>query len=156
MKKIALAEGISAIIDDEDFDRVMEHKWRCDFKSKTHGSYACTIGIRKNSIYMHRFITRAPKGMVVDHKNGDGLDNRKGNLRVCTHQENSRSRQCLQKNNTSGYQGVFKSQYGWQARIRINGEDTYLGFSKNKVLMAKLYDEAAKKYHRDFATLNFK
>ena len=98
-----------------------------------------------------------PTGMVIDHINGNGLDNRRINLRICTHKENCRYRTKLQANNTSGFHGIRRRGNGWEARINVgDGIRKYAGFSKNKEIAAKMYDEAAKKYHGEFATLNFK
>ena len=96
-----------------------------------------------------------PDNMEVDHINGDKLDNRKENLRVCTHRENGKN-QKISINNTSGYKGVFANHKNWQAVIGVDGKPIYLGTYPSPEKAAEAYDVAAKKYHGDFANLNFK
>ena len=97
-----------------------------------------------------------PKGMATDHINGDGLDNRKQNLRICTHAENLRNRR-LGKNNTSGYKGVswHKLHKLWYAHISHNKKLMSLGYFKDKEEAAKAYDRKAIELFGEFAKLNF-
>lgn len=156
MKKIQLGKGEFTLVDDEDFCKLSLIKWRIlKARGYTKDYVYGYISSKKRHIFLHRFLMNPQIGMVVDHINGDGLDNRKKNLRICTTQENSRSRRFLQKNNTTGYQGVKKNKNGWESQIKVNGKMKYLGYSKDKTKAAKIYDEAAKKYHGEFATLNF-
>jgi len=105
---------------------------------------------------MHREMMNAPAGMLVDHRNGDNLDNRRSNLRLATPTENS----CNRRKKTGGssrYKGVtFNRRSGkWFARIRIHGKCIFLGTFESEVEAARAYDAAAKKYHGEFACLNF-
>ena len=105
MKKIKLTQDKWALVDDEDYDRLNEHKWcavwmTSDSKFRGKRSSPRESSGKRKSIYMHREITNAPKGMHVDHINGNPLDNRKENLRVCTNQEKQMNRG-IPKNNTS-------------------------------------------------------
>lgn len=107
---------------------------------------------------MHRAITNAPKGMDVDHINGNTRDNRRENLRVCTHAQNlAAGRPAKRANSKSKYNGVGwnKSANQWMARIRINGKLTYLGCFKDETAAARAYDKAAREHFGEFARLNF-
>jgi hypothetical protein len=108
---------------------------------------------------MHRLVIDVPTGCFCDHINHNGLDNRKANLRVAQHKQNVWHRRKFQRPSRSRYKGVdfrpANSGKCWRARIRINGKRLYLGSFDNELDAAKAYDEAAKKYHGQFAGLNF-
>lgn len=93
---------------------------------------------------------------MVDHINGNGLDNKLKNLRICTNQENQQNRY-NQSNNKSGYKGVgwHKTTKKWRARISINNQLIHLGLFQNKIEAAKAYDIMASKHFGNFAKLNF-
>ena len=116
---------------------------------------------RKNgserTVYMHRWIMNAPKGMVVDHINHNGLDNRKENLRFATNAENSRYARKTKNKFSSNYKGVhyIKKVKRWRAMITFEGKTIYVGQYKDEISAAKAYDRAAKKYFVEFACLNF-
>lgn len=137
MKKIKLTQGKVALVDDEDFEELNQHKWYA--YSKEHLWYArrsTYIGkvdgrYKQDKVLMHRQIMGTPKDMETDHKNGNGLDNRKSNLRVCTHAQNSMN-QRRAKNNTSGYRGVWLDRKLWRAVIRVGGQRKDLGRFKSK------------------------
>ena len=122
MKEILLTKGLKAIVDDDDFDVLSDSKWRAMRNHNTH--YAVTGG-KGNFRYMHRLLCNACDGLVVDHINGDGLDNRKENLRAVTLSINRLSSK-PSKNNTSGFRGVvFEKRTGkWTASVtrRIGGK----------------------------------
>ncbi len=150
MKKILLPQGKYAIVDDEDFERVNQFKWHLAVKS----TYAATW-IKRKKILLHIFIMNPPIGMEVDHKNGDTLDNRKKNLRICTKKQNV-TNQDIHKNNTSGYKGVslYKLTNKWRAYICPNGKFISLGHFEDKRSAAKAYNKAAIKYFGEYAFLN--
>jgi len=104
---------------------------------------------------MHRQIIHVPEGYVIDHINGNGLDNRKANLRPATVAQNAWNSK--KRNPRSGYKGVcFDKDKGlWRAAIVCNRKRIHLGYFKDKTTAAKAYDKAAKKYHGQFASLNF-
>jgi len=107
---------------------------------------------------MHRQILKVPEGLLVDHINQNGLVNRKANLRPATAAQNIINRaKYKNRNYGSKYKGVvWNRRYKyWQAQIKANHKLMYLGTFKDEVQAAKAYDEAAKKYHNEFATLNF-
>jgi hypothetical protein len=105
---------------------------------------------------MHRVIMNAPSGMLVDHRDGNGLNNQKSNLRICNRKQNQQNRP-MNSNNKSGYKGVCwnKRSNKWRSGIRVDNKDIFLGSFFCLVKAAKAYDEAAKKYFGEFAYLNF-
>lgn len=105
---------------------------------------------------MHRAILNVPKGYKTDHRNHNGLDNRKQNLRIATNSENQQN-QKIRKNGTSQYKGVsWNSKHKlWYAQIKLNNKVKWLGDYKNEIEAAKAYDEAAKELFGEFALTNF-
>jgi hypothetical protein len=115
---------------------------------------------KKLPMHMHQMILEVPKGMVVDHINYDGMDNRNANLRAATRAQNSRNRKKFFKSDgskQSKYKGVswHKKTDKWMAAITFNTKHIYLGLFENDIDAAKAYDEASKKYHGEFGRLNF-
>lgn len=148
---IKLAKGRIALIDDGDA-WVLEtgRSWCCNGKYVMRISY--TTGVRRTE-YLHRLILGLESGSKkVDHINGDGLDNRRCNLRIATHRENIRNRR-RNSNNTSGYKGV--SWHGqcskWTARIKTDVYYKSLGLFSTKEAAHAAYCAAAQKYHGSFA-----
>ncbi len=112
------------------------------------------ISYKGKSVPLHRLIMNAPKGMLVDHKNRNTLDNRKKNLRLCTRAQNMWNRKAT--NATSKYKGVtyFKRVGKWIAMITANKNKIYLGIFFKEEDAARAYNKAAKKLHGKFARLN--
>lgn len=127
---IPLTKGQIAIIDLDDYELINKYTWCAKVAGRTY--YAMTSTYNKNykSIFssMHRVILNPKKNEVVDHLNGNGLDNRKCNLRICSQQENLFNQQ-LRVDNTSGYKGVTwdKSNNKWLSQIQINKKNIKLG-----------------------------
>jgi hypothetical protein len=150
-KEIELTQGYKAIVDDDMFDELNKHKWCVHKMRKNNTMYATRL------VRIHHIVMGFPeKGYVIDHINGNGLDNRRENLRVITTGQNTTWR-TIQKNNTSGYRGVswHKAKQRWDAKIKVNGHAIHLGRFINKEDAAHAYDEAAKIYFKEFAKLNF-
>jgi len=106
---------------------------------------------------MHYLVIDVPDGMYCDHINHNGLDNREANVRAATNTQNNRHRRKYKKPSFSRYKGVnrVKGTKLWRSRISVNGKRIYLGHFDSEIEAAKAYDEAAKKYHKEFAILNF-
>jgi hypothetical protein len=158
-RRIYLGEDEWTILDQQDYYRFGNLKWGvCGHDEHIYGGRF--IKTTKSSgiklVYLHREIMNAPEGLLVDHINSDTLDNRRANLRLATHSQNSCNRP--KKSNTSSrFIGVsfLKSRKRWRAAIRHHGKRIFLGYFDSEIEAGKAYDEAAKKYHGEFARLNF-
>ena len=156
MKRIALTKGQFTLVDNEDFERLSAFKWYAmetkvgDFYAYrkvrlTKSKHGCTIS-------MSRFILQATNGMLVDHKNGNTLDNQKHNLRLCKRGENNCNRP-KNKRNTSGFKGVFSKRNKWRSAIGHDGIVTRLGTFATKREASEAYNKATLKYHKSFSYL---
>ena len=152
MKEIPLSRcALVAIIDDEDYDYISSWRW-CAKKSGATVYAVRSVGSR--NIYMDRNILQAQSGQLVDHKNGNGLDNRRSNIRLCSQRQNQWNRQGI--HGESHYLGVnwHKQRSKWVAKIRINYKRLHLGLFEREEDAALAYNAAAIKYHGEFARLN--
>ncbi len=157
MREINLTGGKVAIVDDQDLEWLSRWKWYCD-----KDGYAVRRRSDKGvyrSTFMHRVIMQTPADLQTDHINGDRLDNRRCNLRVCTNMENQQN---IRKRNPRGgmrpsqYKGVSwdKRKGKWRVVITVNGRPTHMGSFAQEEAAAKAYDDAAKQFFGDFAKLN--
>jgi HNH endonuclease len=162
VKFIILTQGQFTIVSDKDFADLVKHKW-CTLLGHNGRHRACRSAIvngKRKTVLMHRIILNAKDGQQVDHRNGDTLDNRRSNLRLCTCQQNCCNRG-KQANNTSGYKGVYLSAPNkarcWHAKVgsKQPGKIVYGGYFHTAKQAAKKYDQLAKKIHGKFAKLNF-
>ena len=159
MKEILLTQGKVALVDDEDFERINQHKW---YAYNNHGyQWYARREIKKpngkrTTQCMHRVIMKVKKGQELDHRNHDGLDNRKCNLRICTRAQNSMNRK-KQRETSSRYKGVdwLKQRNKWRARIKVNQKSIHLGCFLLEPDAAKAYDAKAKELFGEFAYFNF-
>jgi HNH endonuclease/AP2 domain len=150
MKLIPLTQGKSAIVSDEDYSELAQHKW-C-YQPPGYAGRRKKFGHRDYRIvYMHREIMGcASVGKVVDHVNGNRIDNRRENLRACDHRDNIKN----QKPKPGRMKGVWRYQGGWRASITANKTKYSLGIFRDQIEAAKAYDAAALRLHGEFAVLN--
>lgn len=155
---VPLTKNHVAIVDAEDAERVLMYRWSVFTPTKS-GIYAqgrVSFGDGpKVSISLHRYIMRPPKGLQVDHINGNGLDCRKSNMRVATRSQNCSNRGKHSGGQTSVYKGVRKVNRRWGAQIGKSGKHLHLGYFDTEIEAALAYDRAAVDLHGDFASLNF-
>jgi hypothetical protein len=155
MKEIQLTQGKVALVDDADFEFLSQWKW-CAQRSDNlyYASRKISLDNGKTKTFrMHREIMRPPDNLLVDHKNGNTLDNRRENLRICTNQENCMN-SSLPIDNKSGFKGVHLDRSKWRSRIVFNGKPIHLGMFDNPRDAGMAYNKAAIKYFGDFAKLN--
>jgi len=157
MKEIPLTQGYVALVDVDDYDFLMQWKW-CAMVTKSGNVYAARrspmVNGKQKKTLMHRVVMNAPPDKFVDHRDGNTLNNCRSNLRLCTNAENLRN-QGKNKNNTSGFCGVYRNGKGFQAQIRLNGKLLHMGTYSTPEEAARAYDIGAIKYHGEFARLNF-
>lgn len=154
MKTISLTKGKFALVDDSDFDIVSKYKWHAELHMKTH--WYAFAQIKRKPTSLHRFLLQPMKGEEVDHRNGNGLDNRKSNLRTVKHAQNMWNKR-MYKNNHSGFKGVYAVSRGlkkWRARITILGKKISLGYFYDPFTAQLVYKKAARKYFGEFAYQN--
>jgi hypothetical protein len=155
---IELTKGKSTTVNKSTLGLAQTIKWHAskDKNGKYYARCSAKSSPTKCAILLHRHITNAPSNMVVDHINGDTLDNRLSNLRICTMAENLRNA-TVSKRNKSGYKGVSwdKKSNKWRADIHYDGKLHSLGRYTNVINAAIAYDQAARKHFGDFACLNF-
>jgi len=158
MKIIELTQGKVTIVDDEDFEYLNQFKWYA--MEKRRGDFYALRGRRRSEkgsrqIYMAREIMNNPKGLLVDHRDHNTLDNRKENLRICTKAENCRN-QRKQNGCSSVHKGVswHIRRKKWQGKIKVNGKTIYLGFFVDEDDAARAYNASARKYFGFYACLN--
>ena len=154
MAEVELTKGFRAVIDDEDFHQVMRLRWRAlRDRRGTHCAVSSGLVNGHNvTVYMHRLITGAPAGVMVDHIYRDPLDNRKANLRLATNAQNQWNRGC---SGSIALKGVIKGRPGrFIARIAVDRKQSYLGSFSSAEAAARAYDEAAIRLHCEFAATN--
>ena len=157
---IPMAQPKYAKVDPGDYERLRKHEW---LTKKGRKSFYAQRRVPKGKagketlIYMHQMVVKVPEGMVVDHINHDGMDNRSGNLRAATYSQNLYNRKKRSGATQSKYKGIYfrKKSRKWQAGIMCNKKRIELGYFRDEIEAAKAYDRAAMKYHGEFACLNF-
>lgn len=150
--KIPLTLGLSTLIERSDYDYVGRFKWCAQWNWK---SFIVKRHKDGKVVSLHREIMGNPEGMVIDHINGNTLDNRRCNLRIATQTQNQRNEK-LRKNNTSGFKGVHYSRLlkKWIASIQDGPTTAYLGAFSTPELAAEAYDLAATLKDPEFCSTN--
>lgn len=152
MKEIKLTQGQVALVDDDDYNYLNQWKW-CAHKSGNTFYAERTIYPEHKTIKMHWIIMNDFQGNRIDHKDSNGLNNQRSNLRFCNKSQNCMNRKY---NNKTGYSGVYKVKQCFQASIRVNKKNISLGYYKSLEDAARARDEGSIKYFGEFANLNFK
>lgn len=159
MKTIALTQGKVTRVDDDVYEWAKEFNWcahKCDQTFYAVRSSFKRLGKRR-TIHLHREILKAEKGIKVDHRDGDGLNNLRDNIRIATTQQNAMARQRARPGKSSKFRGVswYARDQKWQASIEFNGKGFHLGHFTNEEDAARAYDFAAREKFKEFAQPNF-
>jgi AP2 domain len=162
MRTVELTQGYVTLVDDADFDRVSAHKWCANVDRrrgkvyayrKTHGPHH-----KRTSLYLHRELLGVTNPKVrVDHDDGNGLNNQRYNIRVCSTRQNNMNQKKRSDGMSSKYKGVswHKRDKKFYAAIKIEGKSKFLGAFESERDAAKSYDAAAREHFGDFAVCNF-
>jgi hypothetical protein len=158
-REIPLTQGKVALVSDEDFKHLIQWYWSAQKSNDGMRWYAVRHTSRKlgkrKTIYMHNEIMPPPPGMIVDHRDHDGLNNQRSNLRHATSAQNVHNSN-KQKNNKSGYIGVRPKRRGkFETYIFLDNHQKFLGSFIRAEDAARAYDKAAKEHRGEFAVLNF-
>lgn len=148
--RIRLSGGLYVKVDPEDLQEMLRYKWRCS-DHEGRWNYART----GRGVLMHRLMIGAKPGEIVDHINGDTLDNRKANLRKCSNADNIANSRKYRGGGTSSFKGVYRSgPMRWRAQICVSGKKVNLGAFSSEKEAAEAYDRAASASFGQFARLN--
>lgn len=164
MRKIPITKGYVAIVDDDDFEMINIHKWNAELSKRKDGTiltvyakrWGGTVDGKERKIFMHRVICNVANHLFVDHIDGNGLNNSKANLRICTASQNQRNKFPSKNGKTSIFKGVYWhiQSKRWVSRIKASGVSIYLGCYRDEIEAALAYNNAAKLLHGEFARLN--
>lgn len=156
---ISLSQGKFTTVDAADYDWLSQWKWAAH-RSRPFGSFYAVRCIllpngKKHTLKMHRVILGVAQGVKVDHKDGDGLNNTRDNLRPASSRQNSFN-MGSHRDSASGYKGVQWRKHAnrWCARITANGKEVWLGYFSEIEDAVRAYDAAAKRLHGEFAHPN--
>lgn len=152
MKQIKFPKNRYALVDDRDYLKILKYKWHIDGRG-----YVMRNRLTKDDgspIQLHRLILNPSQDKQVDHINGDRLDNRRDNLRVCSKSQNMCNRG-PQKNNTSGFKGIYYDKFAekWRAKANFNGKVYSIARSKSKDKVIRAYNRLISKIQGEFAKL---
>lgn len=159
---LKLTNGFETIIDDEDYHLIAGYNLGLHVLPRNRAKYArvyipATENKKRETVGLHRIIMGITDSKIsIDHIDHDGLNNRKSNLRICTHKQNARNT-AARLNSTSKYLGVClpTGKNRFVAQIRPEGNKIFLGNFINEIDAAMAYDKAALKYYGEYANLNF-
>lgn len=147
---LPLPQGQSALVDKTDLQALSKHLWRFNAARR---NVAGTV--QGKTVLLHRFLLNAPDGLLVDHINGDPLDNRRSNLRLATDEQNAWNSR--KKRGTSRFKGVslVRPTGRWSSMIRVDGATRFLGNYLTEEDAARAYDAVARERFGEFACVNF-
>lgn len=156
MKEILLSKDMVALVDDDDYGWLDKNTWFAVVA--THGNVYAARHTPTGRLKMHTAILEPPLGLIVDHKDGNGLNNQRDNLRLATNAQNSRNR-LGRRDGSSVYKGVNRdyrrTKLSWAARINLNYKSLYLGTFNTEIAAALAYDAKARELFGEFARTNF-
>jgi hypothetical protein len=147
---VPLSQGYQAVIDEEDAERVLPFNWAVSVRPEKEWTPYASGRVEGRRVLLHRFLMDAPPGIAVDHVDGNGLNNRRVNLRYATQSQNLANRR-TDGNKTSPYRGVRKVKKPWYARIGR----AHIGAYETEEEAARAYDAKARELFGEFARLNF-
>jgi hypothetical protein len=162
IRYIPLTHGLYAIVDAQDYEKLSQHKWYARFHESGKTVYAARTTsyrdqsgrLRSRMILMHREIMNPPDGMVVDHINGNGINNRRCNMRNCTQFQNTHNAR-PRTDGKSRFIGVDRHRDKWRARVSYKGRKHHVGLFDDQVEAAKARDRKAIELFGQYARLNF-
>jgi hypothetical protein len=164
-REIPLSKGLVALVDEDDYERASTYKWHAIKRGRLHHAMrSVKRGGVRSTVYLHRWLMDAPTGIEVDHRNGDGLDNRRENLRLATHAKNAVNHRRRGSSKSSAFHGVC--WHTWSQRWRVvicagpktsrgTAKQIYVGVFRDETDAARAYDRAALIHHGEFAVTNF-
>ena len=158
---VPLTKGYVALVDEADYPKVTGKSWSARVCLKADGSLRTVYAFRtqwidgrRRNVGLHHVVAGVPPGTLLDHADGDGLNNRRGNVRAATPSQNAQN--CARSvRNTSGVKGVYWSMGAgkWHARIKVSGRDHSLGLFRCITAAAVAYAKASRDMHREFGRL---
>lgn len=155
MKEIPLTQGKIVLVDDADYSALIKYKWHATKCCESwYARMSFTVRGTRIRIYMHRLLLGLDDpNILCDHKNGDGLDNQRINLRSCSKGENQRNKKQKRKS-THKYKGITKFRSNWVAQLSYKNKRVHIGTFKSDIDAAKAYNAKALELFGEFAKIN--
>ena len=148
--RVVSIKGRDVIISPQDYNIVVSKKWQWAGSRRAYLYHHYREAGKRKCIMLHRLILNAPKGVCVDHKDGNTFNNTRENLRLCSQSQNLQNRRARQNTHLKGIT-FRRDRNRWRARIKYNGKELYLGYYRTQEEAHAAYLEAARKYYGEFA-----